>query len=87
MSYLNQNSPMHASAVTTMDVTMMTTGRVAINFPHLQEREQTMCCRLPVEYYLYDNYTEIIMKPTDMHENMWARLRDSRPGACLIHAT
>ena len=24
---------------------------------------------------------------TDMQENMWARLRDSRPGACLIHAT
>ena len=22
-----------------------------------------------------------------MQENMWARLRDSRPGACLIHAT
>ena len=22
---------------------------------------------------------------TDMQENMWARLRDSRPGACLIH--
>ena len=66
MSYLNQNSPMHASAVTTMDVTMMTTGRVAINFPHLQEREQTMCCRLPVEYYLYDNYTEMIMKPTSV---------------------
>ena len=25
--------------------------------------------------------------PTDMQDNMWARLRDSRPGACLIHAT
>ena len=37
VSYLNQNRPMHASAVTTMDATMMTTGRVAINFPHLQE--------------------------------------------------
>ena len=24
---------------------------------------------------------------TDMQENMWARLRDSRPGACLIHAS
>ena len=24
---------------------------------------------------------------TDMQENMWARLRDSRPGGCLIHAT
>ena len=24
---------------------------------------------------------------TDMQEKMWARLRDSRPGACLIHAT
>ena len=24
---------------------------------------------------------------TDMHENMWARLRDSRPGARVIHAT
>ena len=27
------------------------------------------------------------MMITDMQENMWARLRDSRPGACLIHAT
>ena len=24
---------------------------------------------------------------TDMKENMWARLHDSGPGACLIHAT
>ena len=24
---------------------------------------------------------------TDMQENAWARLRDSRPGECLIHAT
>ena len=24
---------------------------------------------------------------TDKQENMWARLRDSRPGASLIHAT
>ena len=23
---------------------------------------------------------------TDMRENVWARLRDSRPGVCLIHA-
>ena len=36
MSYLNQNSPMHANAVKTMDVTMMTMGRVAMNFPHLK---------------------------------------------------
>ena len=26
-------------------------------------------------------------KCTDMQENMWAMLRDSHPGACLIHAT
>ena len=24
---------------------------------------------------------------TDMQENMWAKMRDSGPGACLIHAT
>ena len=24
---------------------------------------------------------------TEMQENMWARLRDSRTDACLIHAT
>ena len=36
-SYLNQYSPMHASAVKTMDVTMMATGRVAMNIPHLKE--------------------------------------------------
>ena len=28
-----------------------------------------------------------VKEDTDMQENMWARLRGSCPGACLIHAT
>ena len=30
---------------------------------------------------------EYLKVRTDMQENMWARLRDSHPGACLIQAT
>ena len=42
----------------------------------------------PYAVIVYYRITQNIGRcSTDMQVNMWAGLRDSRPGACLIHAT
>ena len=79
MSYLNQNSPMHANAVKTMDVTMMTIGRVAMNFPHLKKDSSlsesghpaNILRKLiglfvipPVIYFLQDSYKQVVKPPS-----------------------
>ena len=45
-------------------------------FKHMTDEEQSRALMV-----------RLIQNNTDMQENMWARLRDSRPGACLTHAT
>ena len=49
-----------------------------------------LCCVEKYENKLPEVIAAVIVRDrttTDMQENMWARLRDSRPAACSIHAT
>ena len=70
------------------DVMVRKCKQLSIKDPVLTAKEdERRTSRDECQQWKYYDIRHIHNVYTDMQENTWARLRDSRPGACLVHAT